>query len=59
MDTWNSGGSMWRLRPDEGRTESQAAALGNETNNKRALSGKGEWSKLVILNLARQSKLMA
>ena len=36
---------MCRLRPGEGRTESQAAALGEETDSKRALSGKDEWSK--------------
>ena len=27
---------MYRLRPGEGRTESQAAALGEETDSKRA-----------------------
>ena len=31
---------MCRLRPGEGRTVSQAAALGEETDSKRALSGK-------------------
>ena len=54
---------MCRLRPGEGRAESQAAALGEETDSKRAPTGKNEWSKkklkLVILNLIRQSMLTA
>ena len=36
---------MCRLRPGEGRIESQAAELGEETDSKRALSGTNEWSK--------------
>ena len=36
---------MCRLRPGEGRIESQAAALGEETDSKRVLSGKDERSK--------------
>ena len=36
---------MCRLRTGEGITESQAAALGEETDSKRALSGKDELSK--------------
>ena len=41
----NCEGSMCRLRPGEGITESQAAAMGEETDCKLALSGKDELSK--------------
>ena len=34
-----------QVKTGEGITESQAAALGEETDSKRALSGKDEWSK--------------
>ena len=40
---------MCRLRPGEGRTESQAAALGEETDSKRAPSGKDEWSERSLI----------
>ena len=36
---------MCRLTPGEGIIESQVTALGEDTDSKRALSGKDEWSK--------------
>ena len=44
MAVWNSKGSRCKLRRGEGITENQAAAWGDETDSRRALSDNDELS---------------
>ena len=47
MAAWNSEGSNCRLRQGEGAVESHAAAWGDETDKRQALSGNDDFKKAV------------
>ena len=55
MAAWNSDGSNCRLRPGEGAVESHAAAWGDDTDERLALSGNsGSESMQAVFQFVRK-----